>query len=643
MNILLCLVFAWLPVLSRELRTPLNLMQGQLGHFHIPLYLPTETEDKLIHLGQWGFWDLQPWGGIYEQSAAQAYGPCGNQKVPISQLFFGKPSFKGSDIFANGTVSNSASPSALGLEFVSITPGVEYSESGIVVGFNAIRRFHNNDSCFGVRTRLPFRIIEMQRDATGDNTTETSDDILAQVREYQSSLFVGGTDPRVTADTTIEPDWAYRFDFVSALCYSSCTKPLVQFGTPTIPTRIFSQNVTEQGNIAPDPLGTGNPVHLLQVPIGTLPSGLFGAPWDPIVMSLPFLNGAGTGPGNFNRTRFQSGTDYTALGASSASQSKFWLVPTLVKNGANNSLAESSVAQTIRQKIEQLVGYIGPNLSPFTFFQSEGISFDTQKTRGVGDLETELFIGHHWGDRWLWERDEKQLYSELQLIFHWPTGDRAWCPNYLYTQIARGNDGHFELGLRTFDYWMPIRWFVWRADLAYYKVFKRSEKVAAAFAGATVKNINPTIDATVQWQYVILHNDFQFFHPSNPGLGMVIGYELYWKSSDTIDFVTSNTCNACPTTQCGFFVSGQAQPATPASCDKQATAAALTALDFFGNRQTLAPSLLEQDTCRISHKMRAELFHHWNFGDIFLGWSSVVGGKNVMQETAWQLGMTIQF
>jgi hypothetical protein len=617
---------------ARELRTPLNLMQGQMGHFHIPLTFEAELEDKLVHPGEWQFWDLQPWGGIYAQSASQAYGPCNNEKVPISQLFFGKSGFKGREIFAYGVVTDSGSPSALGLDFVTITPGVEYDESGIVVGFNAIRRFHQNASQAGVRTRLPFRVIEMHRMATGDNTNLTAEDIIAAVRQYQSSLFPANTDPGVTQGTTIEPDWAYRLDFIAAMCYSSCTKQMVQFGTAASPTRIFSKNVTELGSLSPDARVNhiqGNPIHLKQIPIGGTPTGLFGATWDPTVMALPYLDGVGTGPGDFNRTRFKNGTDYSTLAGSPVEQSKFWIVPTLVKNGGQNSLIEADDAEAIRIKIEQIISWMGSNLSPFTFFRAQGISFDTQKTRGIGDLETEFFIGHHWGDRWFWERENKQLYSELQLILHWPTGDRAWCPNLLYTQIARGNDGHFELGLRTFDYWMPVRWFVWRADLAYYKVFQRSEKVAASFVGSTVKNINPTVDANVQWQYVILHNDFNFFHPSNPGLGMVIGYELYWKGKDGIQFLANGSGCDCTENTCGYFVNGQSN--------------GTTAADFFGHRQTLDASVIEKDTERISHKMRAELFHHWNFGDLFLGWSSVVGGKNVMQETAWQLGMTIQF
>jgi hypothetical protein len=604
--ILACLSLGGSRLLAREFRTPLNLQQGMYGHLHVPLELDDEDLEHKIQ------YDV--WGGAYAQSANQVYNEC-HHKVNVAQIFFGKENFHGADVFFDSKVTSSNNPASAWLTFATLSPRVEYNENGAVFG-GEIRSSWNDTLRFGLRVNLPYKVVEFHKDEN-DCGCGLGEETIEDVCIRQSDLFVANTDPRVTQGSTIDNDWAWRLDFLSALCSSSCTIPLVKYGTGAgNPTRIDGRDVTETGNLSPDPnFVAGNPVHLVQISVGDVPTGLLAAPWDPTVMALPFLDGAGTGPGDGNRTRFASGTDYTTLAGNMAAQSKFWLVPTLVQNGAANELATSADANQIRNMIEQLIDTI--DTSAVDFFIDRGISFDTQKTRGIGDLDTQLFAG-------CMVRDD--CYAEAQLGVRFPTGKRIKKPNLLY-KTPTGNNGHYEIELGAMAWWKPIDCVALKGDASYHWVLERSERVAAAFKGATVKNINPILDADISWRYFIGHLDLTFIHPENPGLGLDIGYEFYWKNKDDICFK-----GICDIGDC------EDNKGVPFS-----TINGTNATDFFGNSEPLDPCVLAKFTNRISNKLRIEFFHHWNFGDLYMGWSQVFHGKNIMRETSYYIGMSINF
>jgi hypothetical protein len=591
---------------AREFRTPLNVQQGTNGYFHAPLELEDEELEHKIK------YDI--WGAAYAQSAHKAYNNC-HDKVNVAQIFFGKESFRGKEVFANSTVSSSGDAAATWLSFALLSPRVEYNENGAVFGGTILGSWRDDTLRFGVRANLPYKVVEMHSD---DCSCGLGEETIQDVCRRQSDLFVANTDPRVTLDTTIDNDWAYRLDFVSSLCSASCTIPLVQYGTGAgDPTRIHGKDVTDTGNLSPDPDFDGNPVHLLQVAVGNVPIGLLGGVWNPDVASTGFVSGSGTGPGVGNRARFDDGIDYTALSTDITAQSQFWVVPTLVKNGAANELATTDDANEIRNMIEQLINQI--DFSSANFFFNNCISFATQKTRGVGDLDTELFAGYFFN---------KKTYGELQLGFSFPTGKKVKKPNLLY-KTPTGNNGHMEIDLGAMAWFHAIDTVVLKGDASYHWVLESSERVAAPFVGATVKNINPILDADISWRYFIGHLDLTFLHPENPGLGFDVGYEFYWKKKDQVDF----KCLSCPSTSCD----------SNGICIPFSTVSGSTATDFFGNSQTLDACVLEKYTDRVSHKLKVEFFHHWNFGDLHAGWSQVFYGKNIMQETSYYLGMSINF
>lgn len=621
---------------AREIRTPLVLQQGAQG-MHGYIHTPVELEEEFLD----DTWQFEVWSGAYAQSADQAYDNCHNTRN-IAKIFFGKESFHGADVFADATISSTADAAATWLSFATLTPRVEYHENGAVFGGVLQRAFKNGTWRVGARASIPYKAIAMQNDNCDCGLGEEA---LQDVCRRQSDLFVAGTDPRVTANSTVDNDWAYRLDFISALCSSSCTIPLVQYGTGAgNPTRIHGKDVTDTGNLSPDPdFVSGNPVHLRQVAAGNVPTGLLAAAWNTEVSSASFLDGAGGGPGVGNRTRFSSTTDYTALSGDGAAQSKFWLVPTLVKNGAANSLVPTDDANEIRSMIEQLSNDI--NTSAASFFAHNCFSFETQKTRGFGDLDTEIFAGYQVRDN---------IYAEAEFGVRWPTGRKQKHPELIF-KLPAGNNGHYEIDLGLMGWWKAKEWGAIKADASYHWVLDRKERVAAAFSGATVKNINPLIDADISWRYFIFHLDGMLTHPENPGLGFNVGYEFYWKQKDDICFKNKtcsiescdNDCDDCDDDcddDCNDCCNGSSSTTCVARCTPPvAQVSGDTATDFFGVSQTLNPCVLEKHTKRISHKARVEFFHHWNFGDLFAGWTQVFHGKNAMKETTYYLGMNIVY
>ena len=90
-------------------------------------------------------------------------------------------------------------------------------------------------------------------------------------------------------------------------------------------------------------------------------------------------------------------------------------------------------------------------------------------------------------------------------------------------------------------------------------------------------------------------------------IGFDLGYQFYWKGKDNI-------------------------------CFKQPTID-----DFSGVSKTLNACPLRELTNIISHKGSIEMFTVNSCYDFFGGFSYVFGGKNVMKEGEWHVGMAVKF
>ena len=62
-----------------------------------------------------------------------------------------------------------------------------------------------------------------------------------------------------------------------------------------------------------------------------------------------------------------------------------------------------------------------------------------------------------------------------------------------------------------------------------------------------------------------------------------------------------------------------------------------------GHERPVDVSILEEDSDRIAHKIRGEIFHVSYYGRLYFGASSVVAGKNTMSEIEVHLGVMTSF
>lgn len=198
-------------------------------------------------------------------------------------------------------------------------------------------------------------------------------------------------------------------------------------------------------------------------------------------------------------------------------------------------------------------------------------------------------------------------YGLIELGMRFPTGKRLNHPNRVLQQVAPGNNGHFELMLGGELGWEPCDWCNIEFGGYFSHAFKTREKVAAAFTGATVKNIGPTVKADISWNYFDMNLDFTFRVPCNPRMGVTYGYELYVKGKDHVKFTTE------------------------------------TAVDLLGVTQTLDPSVLALRSHVVSNRFRAEGFLQADYGEVYGGWSRVFAGRNAMREAEYYLGFVAYF
>jgi hypothetical protein len=366
-------------------------------------------------------------------------------------------------------------------------------------------------------------------------------------------------------------------------------EPLVKYHAGTPPDiRINDGRISDFSN---------NPVTVIDRDSGTVPNAPFTLRQTTNVggeaaNNLAFVAADGSGIANNARGRFSQNIDYTPLSTNIANQKRLWVVPTAAS--ASPSFGLVGQANAIGNLIAALAQDV--NTSVVDFFFANGVSFDTQRSVGVGDTTVQVYANHAWCDWW----------AEVFVGAMFPSGKRLNNPGLLLKQLT-GNNGHYVVQLGGYLGWEGLDWLNIKLDAMYSYATPRTEKVAAAFQGATVKNIGPTVDAKVSWQYFVADLDFTFLVPCNPRVGVDIGYELYVKGRDHVSFADT------------------------------------TATDFFGVVQPLDASVIEERTKGMLHKARTELFYQADNWELFAGFMHAFAGKNAPKETDVHLGFIVYF
>jgi hypothetical protein len=429
-----------------------------------------------------------------------------------------------------------------------------------------------------VRALLPFRSLKTSLDDCCD-LEEPID--LSDVCRIQDENVPDGT-----GEQRVYECYAYRLDFLASLYIEQAgpdPKPLVKFDDNGV-MRINQVDITDLN---------GNPVYVTQRDNETAPEGLF-CKLDTAIAALPCLANDGSGLANDADARFCAANDYTALGNDTAQQRQLWVQPAVELNGLGN-LQMVSAARNIGDAINNIARKI--NTSSTGFFAEHGVNFNTQHVVGLGDLDTQLYANY--------EFCRGLVEGTFGLRF--PTGVKAQDPGNLLSIFSTGNNRHFELSLGFMGTWEPNNWFIFKGDAYYAHAFKHDERVGAPFAGATVKNIGPAVNADISWNYFVMHTDFNFLVPCNPCVGFMAGYEFYAKSKDHVSL-------------------GQS-----------------TATDFLGNVKPLDANVLERRTKVLAHKFRSEFFHQSDYFQIYGGFTHVFAGKNAPNESDWHLGFVTYF
>lgn len=613
-------------------------------------------------------WQLETWAAGWRMVASAAFDARHKgstaHTTSLSQLWFGKDSFRGEEIFVGGQVNDPILLTETNpfLGFARISPSFDYNEHGVMAGLS-FRHTFGEDDCWhvGFRVSLPVIEIEIEQDA-GCALEETLADVVQRIPTNLDA------DPNVN-----QVDYAYRLDLLSSLARPSMEPdlitPIVQYGDGTglvdTSTRIGGQYVaatTAEGlvffNVAvpaayvirsngtnlvdtlAQACGSDNCKNVCKDDCGFDSSAVTGTippyPYRKTAAQVTGQLGAnGAGGGDQSVLFFQlEGVNYsTGLALDRAAQGELFVVPRA--NPANDTIYQSGV--DLDQAVQSILQFIDPSETATQFFMQNGIDFCAlDRVVGVGDLYTEVSVGYG---------NYQDGFGDFLFGLIFPTGTPSENANKIYHKPT-GNNHHFEIRLGIEGAWMGCDWFGLRGDASFFHAFKAKECRAIPFNQTRtvttptttttdccnksndccfeqffVKNIGNGAEFDVSWNYFIGHVDFTFFHPYNPEIGATIGYELMAKGHDHVSLDCDTSCGQ----HTNVIVTN-------------------TATDLLGRTgQAINLEVLEQNTDSMTHKIYGELFHRWNYFELFAGASQIVGGKHAMQETEAHIGMKVFF
>lgn len=297
-------------------------------------------------------------------------------------------------------------------------------------------------------------------------------------------------------------------------------------------------------------------------------------------------------------------TDYSALFRDHGD--KLWLMAVNTDDGVSfnhpGTIADldGKIARWGSQSTEQWMHRNGFDL------------MSTQRT-GLGDVDVDAFYEHDFNADWR---------GEVVLGLRLPTGGSSdYSGNPYKANPLLGNGNHFEVKLGANVGWAtPFDWLNLKADASYSFVLKGKEQRIAAFKGATISGIGPKADADVDWGYFVGQLDATLFHRKTDDLSTTIGYELYYKTKDNVNFKQSKLTNVWFGKH---WVNGQG---------------------FVDFDHELDNKGAERNTDRIAHRIRFE--SHWHahkYMSLFAGGAFTFAGKNMAKEGDMHCGMNVRF
>ena len=580
-------------------RTPAEFIR--LGYPSVNFQVPSQNQSYIVNVSptqpKYNIMTCcaRPWAFTYCRFASEAFGPDGNtsddlgdctSKVPLANLWFGKDSFRGEEAFGGLLLPQEVGcPFNPFLTFSHITPRLEYFEKGATIGVDLQCCFCGECYVFGVRVALPYKYIKVNASSICE---EDLKDVIRDCAFEDFNCFV----PKGTCTGILEDgDFAYRLDFLATITeYSSLASPN--------PTKIGGNNVGD-----PNPVNT--PIYLIKRSDATFPPAVQVTGANPGVLALGkvpsqvsgqlAVDGSGIDDAAYH---FGGGNiDYLDnVGVNRDEQRTLFVVPQMLVNGGGQAELTPG-AKTVKKSIIELVeSVLGKGTAVEFLARNCRINLkDDEHTSGLGDIWTQFYGGY--------KGENVLLYTFFGVTF--PTGVVVNDARRVY-KVPTGNNGHFAIEFGA-EASLMMGLFGLLLEGSFNHVLSDTETKAAPFAGSTVRNIGPNIDADVDWNYWVLRADLALFHPSCAGFGALFGYELFSKSKDSV------------------------------------VLSADTAIDCFGTVRTLDATILEEGTDSLAHKIRGEIFYSSQLFRTFFGASYVFSGRSVMSEVEAHIGVIATF
>lgn len=511
---------------------------------------------------------LNIWSTGYMREADKAYTKHGFNTNPLSTLIFGKSEFTIAEAFQGATDQQGYfENNHPGLSTIKIAPRVSFEERGIVLGADWSMPVMKNKGRIGIRASLPLRDVRMEKDNEAEAAiTGDQSKVLNEIRYVP--------DANLTAPhggITLSNVSSYNLKYLAGVKGLDSTGHVVNLfsyaadGTAAkiggVPVPQDSGNIANIGfnNIIPGlvirakvsgqaPRGQGGALLLdragtaaLDVPVGNSQIGYYDGTGATGYYASEQLNaGAGssfTAANSKKLTAIPAGElndPATGVGAALVLVSDYdyrgdidpdlWFTTVHGLNGA--PVKESATAKSI---IDNALLYHKTSVGQF--LKDRGYVFETYNLAGLGDANVDLFYSH---------KLTKKVIAELALGVVIPTGAGDKYFGNPYRKFL-GNGDHIELKAGAKLAANLFKCFDFKADARYNFVLETTEHRMQVFKNSTIKNIGNPADADVSWGYFTGNVDVTMYHPKTRDIATTIGYQLYYKTEDKVNFKEKTT------------------------------------------------------------------------------------------------------
>lgn len=545
---------------------------------------------------------LHTYASSYTRTAHEAFTSSHGTKVaPLSSLYFGKDEFRMSNMFKNCLAPLDTQYYNPYVRILKMRPRVRYTETGTTLGFKAITTLLNPRIRTGVRVEVPFKYREVERQDSGSRDTAPTQDLVNEQSVRVDASLTDSDDFRIDRTST------YRLDYLEALGKDIDHNSTVSYDSSGS-MEIFDRPMFDDGG---DLRGAFVAKKESHIPRGQEVFSTASTTGKTILPAT--LKGLSQG-----RTYYvDEDTDYS--GSSDAAsktvaqriadqdlKAQIWYVSTFDNESDLDMIAgaksiQTGMSDTIRNH----------NANHYEWFHDRDTRFESAQQAGLGDTTLELFTSIDLNDN---------LAVDVSVGTILPTASGTNSPANPYN-IHLGHRNHVVVFAGSIlDLQLNSRMRSVLSARASSAV-DYTEKRCAMPIGAQVKNLGVQAPAHVSWYELNGRAELIIMHPFTDNIEYNLGYDLYYKTSDHINFIDSKLESWL----------GKTYNTTTRAFDVQNT--------FVPNKAVSA-----MNSQVLAHTVRASLqYRVSDWMQLSVGGSYVVAGKNCPQTVEAHAGCVIVF